>query len=191
MVDNFVKKGGILNCHDLSFLPSSYEQASKDESRTYEIMTLNEVVAKSNILLKHVCDGNGDNAIHVLFQNIQKKYVKFKNNKNKNKLRSKSMVNRKKTFKFDNELKGLKRLFSTCPQWLFSTNKSNNTPFAVLFDHENWDEIDNDDSNSIFANNEIMNVIMATFSTISTLVNDKQGMCHATPAAFSNIDELC
>ena len=181
IVDNFVKKGAILNCHDLSLLPSSYEKASKDKSRMHEITTLNQVVIKSNILLEHVCDDNGDNAIHVLFKNIKRKYIEFKNKKslqNDNKYRKRfdlkaTTTRNKRTFKMDSELNGLKTLVSTCSSWIFSTNKQNNTPLAMLF--ENWGQ-PGDDTNTILANDEIINIILTFLITISTFLDDKQRM---------------
>ena len=160
IVKDLLKKGAILNCHDIAILPKKFERASERATAKSEktLSILSQVVDKSQISLLNVCNENGNNPIHVLCQRIHKKWLK-------NTTLQQTQLNLAPAFL------GLKTLFSMCPEWLFSVNHNKQLPIGLLLDEVEWKL----ESTSIFENDEIMGIVEQVLSRIMDLLNEDQG----------------
>lgn len=175
---DFLQKGGILNCH---------ETASKDVTREDEIELFNKCVEKSRICLRNVCDGNGNNAIHVWFKKLKREWTKYTRRKLKHK-------NAK--LKLNDEFGGLKKLFGVCNDWLFAVNNENNIPILLLFDNWRMQVTLGQDGNraqfssicgidEILLHDNIIAIILQSFTVLMDLMDEYQCMCFILSIFFA------
>ena len=156
------QKGAILNCHDISLLPRVFQRLSEQENDQV-ISILIDVVNKSQIQLCHVCDNNGNNAMHLLFLNIISKWNRRLKRKQKHR-KHKTDIN------LQTELDTLKMLYENVePKWMFEKNKNNDIPVAMLFDTTKW-QVDDGQSLNVFENDDIMHVIFRVLMQVVDLV---------------------
>ena len=152
MVTDLLKKGAILNCHDISLLPNEFVRIiyDKNNMRAQERLSiLVDVVKKCHISLSNICDEQGNNAIHLFFESIQQ----YKHPS------SQSL-----------RLVSLDKLFSICPDWIFRVNNENQSPIALLLHPPKWKKEKN-----IFCNDHIMMIIFHLLAKMRKILNKPQG----------------
>ena len=201
---DLVKKGAILNCHDISFLPNVLSRAGRQEITHSEewIRLLKQAINKSQISMRSVFEHkNGNNPIHVLFQSIQLKWLKRIARQEKRarqqlqrreKLidKNKKRIEKQVSYMEDEELNlkpyllGLEKLFTMCRDWMFDTNDDKMVPVSILFEAAQWEWQHRSGSGisltqadcEFFQKQQVMKIICQTLMQVYSMLNDDQGM---------------